>query len=105
MTLPDNERGRPRQESGPVNSTPPILPQTPQWRTGLTPRDEWDRHLAGYLRGYADGIEHGRLQMDEELATIQRAAAEVVMRMSTLPIRDAEADRETAARREARWSA
>lgn len=69
----------------------------------LLPRDDWERHLHGYLRGFADGIERGRQQMDEELATIQRTAAEVVHRMADLEPRDADADEAAASRREARW--
>lgn len=69
----------------------------------LLPRDDWERHLHGYLRGFADGIQHGRRQMEEELATIQRTAAEVVHRMADLPARDVAADQSAADRREARW--
>src|SRR5688500_4141323 len=69
----------------------------------LMPRGEWERHLHGYLRGFADGIEHGRRQMEDGRATIQRTAADVVHRLARLPERDAVADREAAERREARW--
>lgn len=69
----------------------------------LLPRDDWERHLHGYLRGFADGIQHGRRQMDEELATIQRTAALVVHRMAEIDPRDTEADKRAAERREARW--
>jgi len=70
----------------------------------LVPRTEWETYLEGYMHGYAQGIDLGRRQMDDELATIQRAACEVVHRMADLPERDREADRQAAERREARWS-
>ena len=70
----------------------------------LMPRRAWESYLDSYMRGYADGIDRGRREAEEELATIQRSAAEVVHRMADLPARDAQADQAAAVRRNARWS-
>jgi hypothetical protein len=57
----------------------------------LLPRPEWDGYLSGYRDGYRDGIDLGRKQMDDELATLQRSAHEVVMAMARLdPWEDAQ---------------
>ncbi len=48
------------------------------------PRAEWDVYLTGYRDGYRDGIDLGRKQMDDELATLQREAHRVVMAMAKL---------------------
>lgn len=86
-----------------INARATTAPSQPEATPGLLPRAEWERHLHGYLRGFADGIEHGRRQMEDELATIQRTAADLVHRMAAIPPRDHEADRAAAARREVRW--
>jgi len=58
----------------------------------LLPRPEWDGYLSGYRDGYRDGIDLGRKQMDDELATLQRSAHEVVIAMAKLdPYQDAQA--------------
>ena len=46
----------------------------------LLPRPEWDV----YLTGYRDGIDLGRKQVADELATLQRAAHETVLAMAKL---------------------
>ena len=71
---------------------------------GLTPRKAWEAYLEAYMRGYADGIDRGRREAEEELASIQRTAAEVVHHMAELPVRDAQADQTAADRRSSRWS-
>ncbi len=48
------------------------------------PRLEWDGYLSAYRDGYRDGIDLGRKQMDEELATLQREAHRVVIAMAKL---------------------
>ncbi len=50
----------------------------------LLPRAEWDGYLSGYRDGYRDGIDLGRKQMDDEVASLQRSAHEVVMAMARL---------------------
>ena len=73
----------------------------------LLPRPEWDVYLSGYRDGYRDGIDLGRKQMDDELATLQREAHRVVMAMGKLnphEVRQArrrQAQVEVAARHEA----
>lgn len=69
------------------------------------PRPRWDDYMEGWTRGYAEGIEHGRRQAEEEMAALHRAGAAVVGAIVRLPVRDAEDDRAAARRREARWSA
>jgi len=60
----------------------------------LLPRPEWDVYLAGYRDGYRDGIDLGRKQMDDELASLQRAAHETVLAMAKLdPSEDVQARR------------
>jgi hypothetical protein len=60
----------------------------------LLPRPEWDGYLSGYLSGYRDGIDLGRKQMDDELATLQREAHRVVIAMAKLdPYQDVQARR------------
>jgi len=57
----------------------------------LMPRPEWDVYLTGYRDGYRDGIDLGRKQMDDELATLQREAHRVVIAMAKLdPWEDAQ---------------
>ncbi len=71
------------------------------------PRPEWDVYLRVYCDGYRDGIDLGRKQMDDELATLQREAHRVVMAMGKLnphEVRQArrrQAQVEVAARHEA----
>ncbi len=50
----------------------------------LLPRPEWDGYLSAYRDGYRDGIDLGRKQMDDELATLQREAHRVVIAMAKL---------------------
>ncbi len=50
----------------------------------LLPRPEWNIYLMGYRDGYRDGIDLGRKQMDDELATLQREAHRVVIAMAKL---------------------
>jgi len=50
----------------------------------LVPRPEWDVYLRGYCDGCRDGIDLGRKQMDDELATLQREAHRVVIAMAKL---------------------
>jgi len=60
----------------------------------LLPRPEWDVYLAGYRDGYRDGIDLGRKQMDDELATLQSEAHRVVIAMAKLdPYQDVQARR------------
>jgi len=54
----------------------------------LLPRPEWDVYLTGYRDGYRDGIDLGRRQMDDELATLQRSAHKVVQAMAKLDTYD-----------------
>ncbi len=69
------------------------------------PDAAWQVYLDGWTYGYAEGIEHGRRQAEDEMAALHRAGAAVVGAMVRLPVRDAEDDRAAARRREARWSA
>ena len=68
-------------------------------------RREWETYLDGYGWGYAEGITEGRRQAEEDIANLQRSAAEVVHFLAGIPPRDRDADKAAAQRREARWSA
>lgn len=81
----------PHDSAGPVN-------------IGLMTPGEWRHFVQGYQSGATWGIGEGRRQADDEAAARHRAAARVVVAMSKIPARDAEADRAAAARRDARWS-
>lgn len=74
-------------------------------KPGAWTDDRWQDYLTGYVAGYADGIATGREQADDEAATLHREAVRIVREMASLPARDADADREAAARRDVRWSA
>ncbi len=99
---PPNRQDRPsgnteavsRSFGGDSNSIGPTRPGS------LMPRPEWGVYLSGYCDGYRDGIDLGRRQMDEELASLQRTAHETVLAMARLePWQDAQESRR------ARWAA
>jgi len=74
-------------------STPKGAPESATTETSvpLPPRPVWDVYLTGYRDGYRDGIDLGRKQMDDELASLQRTAHETVMAMARLdPWEDAQ---------------
>ena len=77
-------------------TTPNVLQEWPPSR--------WDDYLTGFREGFTQGISRGREIADAEAAARHRAAARVVVAMSKIPARDAEADRAAAERRAARWS-
>ena len=55
---------------------------------------ERECHLSGYLSGVLAGIDHGREQMEEEMAALHRRAWKIVQGMSKLlPWQEAEQDR------------
>ncbi len=57
-------------------------------------RRDFELWLAGYRDGYRDGIDLGRKQIDDELATLQREAHRVVIAMAKLdPYKDVQARR------------
>jgi hypothetical protein len=76
MTLPEMARGRPRQESGPHDTTSPTttIPSSPDISRVLADSDEQDAHLAlrlaawreGWRIGYELGVQDGRQQEGAE---------------------------------------
>lgn len=68
------------------------------------PPEVWSVYMDGWTRGYAEGIEHGRRQAEEEIATLQREAVRVVRYLAEFPARDRDADLAAAEARAARWS-
>lgn len=77
--------------------TPAAAPNT----LATWPWARWDDYLTGYIAGRADGITEGRRQADAEAAARHQAAADVVLAMTRVPVRDKAAD----AARRARWDA
>jgi len=78
-----NDRRRPQAPcQPPTKATTSSVAQATD--LALMPRPEWDVYLRGYCDGYRDGIDLGRRQMDEELATLQREAHKVVMALAGL---------------------
>lgn len=75
---------------------------TPLDLINLSPRDRyvWDE---GYLSGFCHGHAAGYAACDDEIASLQRAAAEVVHSLAGLKPRDREADRARRERINARW--
>lgn len=65
------------------------------------PRSRWDDYLTGWRAGYLEGIDRGRELADAEAAARHRAAAEVVLAMTKVPV----VDRDEAAARRARIDA
>lgn len=61
--------------------------------------------LWGRAEGLAEGHRRGWDACDQEIASLQRAAAMVVWSMANLPERDCEADAERARLRAAWWAA
>lgn len=57
---------------------------------------EWHIFMDGFESGFTNGIDHGRRLADEEAAARHRAAANVVVAMTKVPIVDQD---EAAARR------
>ena len=62
-----------------------------------------DGFLHGRIEGLAEGHAAGYAAANDEIATLQRTAAEVVHSMANLPERDRQADREQAEKRAAWW--
>ena len=88
---PGHEESRPRQESGPVTSTAPSMPHAMVDALTVVDRSFMRGYMSGYLAGEHVGHARGWQACDEEIATLQRTAYEIVMRLAGLePHRDRE---------------
>lgn len=74
----------------------------------VLPQEQWDAWLAGYrsgrIEGLTEGFERGYKACDDEISTLQRAAATIVHAMADVPVRDHAEDERQAARRADWWA-
>lgn len=74
----------------------------------VPPQDEFsqwlDGHMHGRIEGLSEGFQRGYAAANDEISTLQRAAAEVVHSLADAPVRDAAEDQRQADRRARYWA-